>query len=74
MFEVERNAGAAGRTDGEGAESGGTAGGAGDGTDHRTSVTERGSFALARCSCGWFGPARRARDRARRDAREHAPG
>ncbi|WP_200804536.1 hypothetical protein [Actinacidiphila paucisporea] len=39
--------------------------------DHRTSVVERGSFASARCSCGWTGPARRARDRARRDARAH---
>ncbi|WUH96092.1 hypothetical protein OG900_18080 [Streptomyces sp. NBC_00433] len=42
--------------------------------DHRTSVVENGSFAGARCSCGWKGPARRARDRARRDAREHTEG
>ncbi|MFG1810998.1 hypothetical protein [Streptomyces sp. NPDC049040] len=42
--------------------------------DHRTSVVERGSFASARCSCGWSGPARRARDRARRDASEHTAG
>ncbi|WP_327293489.1 hypothetical protein [Streptomyces sp. NBC_01198] len=42
--------------------------------DHRTSVEERGSFAGARCSCGWKGPARRARDRARRDAQEHTAG
>ncbi|CAG6392433.1 hypothetical protein NMG29_26260 [Streptomyces cocklensis] len=42
--------------------------------DHRTSVVERGSFASAHCSCGWKGPARRARDRARRDAQEHAGG
>ncbi|MFI0723993.1 hypothetical protein [Streptomyces sp. NPDC021224] len=41
---------------------------------HRTSVTERGSFATARCTCGWHGPARRSRDRARRDAREHTDG
>ncbi|NUS10466.1 MAG: hypothetical protein HOY69_03490 [Streptomyces sp.] len=41
---------------------------------HETSVTERGSFASARCSCGWRGPARRSRDRARRDAREHTAG
>lgn len=40
---------------------------------HRTAVAERGSFAFARCSCGWTGPARRARDRARQDAQEH-PG
>ncbi|MFI0900870.1 hypothetical protein [Streptomyces sp. NPDC020983] len=43
-------------------------------TGHRTSVTERGSFATARCSCGWRGPARRSRDRARRDAQEHTAG
>ncbi|WP_443071749.1 hypothetical protein [Streptomyces sp. NBC_01477] len=42
--------------------------------DHRTSVVERGSFAGALCTCGWKGPARRARDRARRDAREHTAG
>ncbi|MFJ2636626.1 hypothetical protein ACIO6U_32385 [Streptomyces sp. NPDC087422] len=41
---------------------------------HRTSIVERGSFAVARCSCGWKGPARRARDRARRDAEEHISG
>ncbi|WP_281181677.1 hypothetical protein [Streptomyces exfoliatus] len=34
-------------------------------------MTERGSFALARCSCGWTGPARRSRDRARTDAADH---
>ncbi|MFC9119590.1 hypothetical protein ACFTXO_07335 [Streptomyces sp. NPDC057067] len=38
---------------------------------HRTTTVERGSFCLARCACGWSGPARRARDRARADAREH---
>ncbi|AEW94942.1 MULTISPECIES: hypothetical protein [Streptomycetaceae] len=38
---------------------------------HRTTTAERGAFAFARCSCGWQGPARRARDRARRDAAEH---
>ncbi|MCL2552210.1 MAG: hypothetical protein FWE75_08725 [Actinomycetia bacterium] len=41
------------------------------GGGHTTTVSERGSFATARCSCGWRGPARRARDRARRDAEEH---
>ncbi|MFI0944359.1 hypothetical protein [Streptomyces sp. NPDC021020] len=41
---------------------------------HHASVTERGSFATARCSCGWHGPARRSRDRARRDAQEHTAG
>ncbi|MGW6537825.1 hypothetical protein ACWGBV_12225 [Streptomyces sp. NPDC055051] len=39
---------------------------------HRTTTQERGSFALARCTCGWSGPARRSRDRARTDAAEHA--
>ncbi|WP_042460183.1 hypothetical protein [Streptacidiphilus jiangxiensis] len=39
--------------------------------EHLTSVTERGAFAFARCSCGWYSPARRSRDRARRDAEEH---
>lgn len=38
---------------------------------HRVEVTERGSFAFATCSCGWFASARRSRDRARRDAAEH---
>ncbi|MFB7517553.1 hypothetical protein [Streptomyces sp. NPDC056144] len=38
---------------------------------HTTTTTERGSFALARCSCGWIGPARRSRERARTDATEH---
>ncbi|MEE4545709.1 hypothetical protein V2S66_27540 [Streptomyces sp. V4-01] len=42
--------------------------------DHHTSVVERGAFAVALCSCGWKGPARRARDRARRDAGEHTGG
>ncbi|MFD9789544.1 hypothetical protein ACFWXK_01185 [Streptomyces sp. NPDC059070] len=39
--------------------------------EHRTTTTERGSFALARCSCGWTGPARRSRDKARADAELH---
>ncbi|MEU9102499.1 hypothetical protein [Streptomyces sp. NPDC048361] len=39
---------------------------------HQTTVTERGSFAIARCGCGWVGPARRSRDRARTDADTHA--
>ncbi|MET7639705.1 hypothetical protein [Streptomyces sp. NPDC005438] len=38
---------------------------------HHTSTHEQGSFSLARCTCGWHGPARRARDRARADALEH---
>ncbi|MEU2764534.1 MULTISPECIES: hypothetical protein [unclassified Streptomyces] len=39
--------------------------------EHSTTTVERGSFCLARCSCGWSGPARRSRDRARTDAAEH---
>ncbi|MCX5398020.1 hypothetical protein [Streptomyces sp. NBC_00102] len=39
--------------------------------DHTTSTVERGSFCIARCSCGWSGPARRSRDLARDDARRH---
>ncbi|GGY77890.1 hypothetical protein [Streptomyces omiyaensis] len=38
---------------------------------HDTTTTERGSFALARCTCGWTGPARRSRERARTDADSH---
>ncbi|WP_405510576.1 hypothetical protein OG323_17480 [Streptomyces cyaneofuscatus] len=38
---------------------------------HDATTTERGSFCLARCTCGWTGPARRSRDRARTDAAEH---
>ncbi|MFD6276550.1 hypothetical protein ACFWFI_13410 [Streptomyces sp. NPDC060209] len=38
---------------------------------HSTTTVERGSFCLARCTCGWSGAARRSRDRARTDAHEH---
>ncbi|AXE26974.1 hypothetical protein C0216_29280 [Streptomyces globosus] len=38
---------------------------------HTASTSERGSFCLAVCGCGWRGPARRSRDLARRDAAEH---
>ncbi|MFI6103886.1 hypothetical protein [Streptomyces sp. NPDC051310] len=38
---------------------------------HEATTVERGSFCLARCSCGWSGPARRSRDRARTDAAAH---
>lgn len=43
---------------------------------HRTSTAERGSFRHAACSCGWRGPARRARALAADDADAHvrAPG
>ncbi|MER5974004.1 hypothetical protein ABT112_30545 [Streptomyces sp. NPDC002055] len=38
---------------------------------HDTRTVERGSFSIARCSCGWSGPARRARALAREDAAGH---
>nr|WP_234433321.1 hypothetical protein [Streptomyces sp. NRRL WC-3549] len=38
---------------------------------HATATVERGSFCIARCVCGWSGPARRSRDRARTDADDH---
>ncbi|MFD3652237.1 hypothetical protein [Streptomyces sp. NPDC058620] len=38
---------------------------------HSVTTIERGSFCLARCTCGWRGPARRSRDRARTDAEQH---
>ncbi|CAM5450818.1 hypothetical protein [Streptomyces abikoensis] len=38
---------------------------------HRTSTSEQGSFCSARCTCGWRGPARRARSLARDDAAGH---
>ncbi|MER8097373.1 hypothetical protein [Streptomyces goshikiensis] len=43
-------------------------------TGHSTSTTERGSFCLALCTCGWRGPARRSRDLARKDATLHTAG
>ncbi|MFH8678017.1 hypothetical protein [Streptomyces lydicus] len=42
-----------------------------DRVPHATSTTERGSFCTARCTCGWRGPARRARSQARTDAERH---
>ncbi|WP_264929321.1 hypothetical protein [Streptomyces sp. A012304] len=41
---------------------------------HRTSTVEHGPFCLARCTCGWRGPARRARSLARADAAGHERG
>ncbi|MFG2194740.1 hypothetical protein [Streptomyces sp. NPDC048639] len=41
------------------------------GEQHHTRTVEQGSFCAARCSCGWAGPARRARERARADAARH---
>ncbi|MBH1936185.1 hypothetical protein I5Q34_18225 [Streptomyces sp. AV19] len=42
--------------------------------DHMVSTGERGSFCSARCTCGWLGPARRARSLARGDAEAHLAG
>ncbi|GAA1169204.1 hypothetical protein GCM10009664_41000 [Kitasatospora gansuensis] len=39
--------------------------------EHQVTIDERGSFAIAHCTCGWSAPARRSRDRSRRDAAEH---
>ncbi|GAA3009631.1 hypothetical protein GCM10010519_46000 [Streptomyces lactacystinicus] len=39
--------------------------------EHRLAVGERGSFAFATCSCGWYSPARRSRDLARREGADH---
>ncbi|AXK35424.1 hypothetical protein DVA86_25005 [Streptomyces armeniacus] len=38
---------------------------------HDTTTVEHGAFSHARCGCGWRGPARRSRDRARSDATAH---
>ncbi|MFI5531350.1 hypothetical protein ACIA8O_22745 [Kitasatospora sp. NPDC051853] len=40
--------------------------------EHRVTVEERGSFSTARCTCGWHAPARRSRDKSRRDGAEHS--
>ncbi|MER5473288.1 hypothetical protein ABZX90_32530 [Streptomyces sp. NPDC002935] len=40
-------------------------------TEHRTTTVENGPFCLARCTCGWQGPARRARSQARTDGTIH---
>ncbi|MEU9489027.1 hypothetical protein AB0D83_36245 [Streptomyces decoyicus] len=42
-----------------------------DRVPHATSTAESGSFCTARCTCGWRGPARRARSQARTDAERH---
>ncbi|MFD4524973.1 hypothetical protein ACFWP7_13835 [Streptomyces sp. NPDC058470] len=39
--------------------------------EHHTTTVEQGRFCYARCSCGWRGPARRARSLARTDAEGH---
>ncbi|MEU8957183.1 hypothetical protein AB0C93_23105 [Streptomyces sp. NPDC048518] len=42
-----------------------------DPASHRTTTVEKGRFVAAHCSCGWRGPARRARSKARTDATTH---
>ncbi|MFK0169009.1 hypothetical protein ACIQU5_09415 [Streptomyces sp. NPDC090306] len=42
--------------------------------EHRTTMREQGPFCFATCSCGWRGPARRARSLARTDAEGHTTG
>nr|WP_167748032.1 hypothetical protein [Streptomyces sp. SID2888] len=42
--------------------------------EHRTTTVEQGRFCVARCTCGWRGPARRARSLARTDAEVHTSG
>ncbi|MEU3147207.1 MULTISPECIES: hypothetical protein [unclassified Streptomyces] len=42
--------------------------------EHRITTAELGPFCFARCSCGWRGPARRARSLARAEGRKHAMG
>ncbi|MTE19762.1 hypothetical protein F0L17_11625 [Streptomyces sp. TRM43335] len=39
--------------------------------EHLISMAEKGPFCSAACTCGWRGPARRARSLARRDAAAH---
>ncbi|WP_320780774.1 hypothetical protein [Streptomyces sp. CRN 30] len=45
-----------------------------DDPEHHPTTVEQGRFCLARCTCGWRGPARRARSRARTDVAEHLAG
>ncbi|MFH0176224.1 hypothetical protein ACIA6D_12500 [Streptomyces cacaoi] len=42
--------------------------------EHSTTTVEQGRFCLARCTCGWRGPARRARSTARTDGELHTGG
>ncbi|MHC5904796.1 hypothetical protein ACVNF4_12950 [Streptomyces sp. S6] len=42
--------------------------------EHAATTVEQGRFCFARCTCGWRGPARRARSLARTDAENHAKG
>ncbi|MGW4087525.1 hypothetical protein ACWEGS_31310 [Streptomyces sp. NPDC004822] len=45
-----------------------------DQDEHRTTTVEKGPFCTAHCTCGWRGPARRARSQARTDAENHTRG
>jgi hypothetical protein len=47
---------------------------AGTDHDHHLTLTERGPFLAPRCSCGWYGPARRSRPLARDEAAAHLAG
>jgi hypothetical protein len=38
---------------------------------HLTTIVEKGSFITAHCDCGWHAPARRSRDKSRKDAAQH---
>ena len=40
-------------------------------TDGPVRVVDKGSFSSGRCECGWHGPARRSRKKARADAAAH---
>ncbi|MGK5530114.1 hypothetical protein [Streptomyces sp. URMC 129] len=39
--------------------------------EHHVTLTERGPFMAPRCTCGWYGPARRSRPLARSEAAAH---
>ena len=39
---------------------------------HDVRVEDQGSFTVARCTCGWRSYARRSRDLARREGKDHA--
>jgi hypothetical protein len=39
---------------------------------HEVRVADQGSFTVARCTCGWRSYARRSRNLARSEGREHA--
>ena len=42
-----------------------------DDGDDPIRIVEKGSFTHARCECGWRGPGRRSRKKARNDAAAH---